>query len=115
MTTPNYNTVLTFSVDLTGFEDVELTFAHAGQNGAFDLDVAGQSFSPATDALGIVDLDALEGGLADIEFSFSNFAGAENFLLDNVQIVGTVVPESSTYAAIAGLIALGATAMRRRK
>mgnify|MGYP000265318444 FL=1 len=108
-------TVLTFAVDLTGFQDVELTFAYAGQNGVFDLDVAGQSFSPATDALGTVDLDALEGGLANIEFSFSNFAGAENFLLDNVQIVGTAVPEPSAFAAILGVVALGFVAVRRRK
>ncbi|HAV12029.1 MAG TPA: hypothetical protein DCX06_00845 [Opitutae bacterium] len=107
--------VLTFQVDLTNIIDAELTFAYAGQNGSFDLTAAGQSFSPASDALGSVDLDALEGGLANIEFSLSNFSGAENFLLDNVQVTGNAVPEPSAYAAILGVVALGFVAVRRRK
>ena len=107
------NAILTLSVDLTGLEDVELTFAHAGQNGSFNLIVAGETFSPTSDALGTVDLDAFEGGLANINFTFANFSGVENSFLDNIQITG--VPEPSTYAAIFGVIALGIAVARRRK
>lgn len=107
--------VLTFTVDLTGLQDAELSFAHAGENGSFDITVAGQLFNPASDALGIVDLDPFEGGMANIDFTFSNFSGTENFFLDNVQVVGTVVPEPSAYAAIFGGLALMITVLRRRK
>jgi hypothetical protein len=106
--------VLTVSVDLTGFNIAELTFAHAGQNGSFDLFVGGQSFSPTADALGTVDISSFAGSVANIDFTFANFSGAENFFLDNIQVVGAV-PEPSTYAAIFGVIALGFAACRRRK
>jgi hypothetical protein len=109
------NAVLTVSVDLSLFEDAELTFAYAGQNGAFELNVGGQTFSPAADALATIDLGAFEGGVANIDFTFANFSGAENSFLDNIQVVGTAVPEPSTYAAIFGVIALGFAACRRRK
>lgn len=107
------NAVLTLSVDLTGFNSAELTFAHAGQNGSFDLFVGGQSFSPTADALGTVDISSFAGGVANIDFTFANFSGAENSFLDNIQV--TAVPEPSTYAAIFGVIALGFAACRRRK
>jgi len=107
--------VLTFTVDLSLFEDVELTFAYAGQNGVFDVTVAGQTFNPAADSLATVDLNAFEGGIAIVDFTFANFESPEVFLLDNVQITGTAVPEPSTYAAIFGVIALGVVAARRRK
>ena len=109
------NAVLTVSVDLTLFEDVEMTFAYAGQNGAFDLFVGGQTFSPTSDTLGTVDLSAFEGGLANIDFTFADFSGIDNAFLDNIQITGTAVPEPSTYAAIFGVIALGIAVARRRK
>ena len=105
--------VLTVSVDLTGFTSAELTFAHAGENGSFDLLVGGQTFSPAADSLGTVDISSFAGSVANIDFTFANFSGAENSFLDNIQV--PAVPEPSTYAAIFGVIALGFAACRRRK
>ncbi|MGB0333888.1 MAG: PEP-CTERM sorting domain-containing protein [Opitutales bacterium] len=45
----------------------------------------------------------------------ANAFGDEFVLLDNVAVYGTVVPEPSAFAALAGVIALGFVAIRRRK
>lgn len=49
------------------------------------------------------------GTFADIE------VGTSRAIFDNVGISGTIVPESSTYAAIFGVVALGFAACRRRR
>ncbi len=41
-------------------------------------------------------------------------SGFDSLNLDNIQLNGTVVPEPSTYAAIAGVLVLGFVAARRR-
>lgn len=50
-----------------------------------------------------------------VRFSFSGLTAGERVGLDNVRITGTAVPEPSAFAAIAGLLALGFVAVRRRK
>jgi len=64
-----------------------------------------------------LDLSMLDGAsTAFIGFEF-NSAGAEVFGFDNLQIVGnaSAIPEPSTFGALAGLLALGAAANRRRR
>ncbi|MDF3056962.1 MAG: hypothetical protein K0R17_1177 [Rariglobus sp.] len=46
--------------------------------------------------------------------AFSNTAGS-SYTLDNIKIDYTAVPEPSTYAALAGVLALGVVALRRRQ
>jgi hypothetical protein len=50
-----------------------------------------------------------------ISVAISLNSGDEDIAFDNLTVTGTAVPEPSTYAALAGLFALGFVAYRRRK
>lgn len=90
----------TFSLSFDGsnFSSLELTFAFATDEG--------ESFSVQT-----VDLSSFDGNASAVY----NFAPAENGVYDNFIVTGTVVPEPSSFAAIAGALALGFVALRRRR
>lgn len=110
--------VLSLNLDLSGFSAAELTFAAGSQNGPVTLDVNGTQFglTAGQDALQTLDISALAGlGNAVVNFTFADFTGTDNAVLDNFQVTGTAVPEPSTFAALAGLVALGFAATRRRK
>lgn len=53
------------------------------------------------------------GSSLDIRIEFSLNAGDEDFAMDNLQVTG--VPEPSTFAAFAGLLALGFVVRRRMR
>jgi hypothetical protein len=109
-------------LDLAGFAAAELTFAAGSQNGPIDLlvnvggDVTNIGLTAGQDALFTVDISTLAGlSNAQVGFSFANFTGTDNAVMDNIQVTGTVVPEPSAFAAIFGALALGFTAIRRRR
>lgn len=84
---------VTFAFDASTYENLELIYVVDGQQTGLDL----SQFN----------------GVADVSFTLSGVANQE---WDNVAVVGTtIVPEPSTYAAIAGALALGFVAYRRRK
>lgn len=86
---------LELNVDLSAFTggSAELTFAAGSQNGPVTLNVsAGGSVSnlsltPGADALQTIDISSLVGGSAVISFSFSDFTGTDNAIIDNIQVV----------------------------
>jgi hypothetical protein len=87
------------SFDASGFESLQLSFAY---------DATGSG----TFAVETVDLSAF-GGNATALYQFTTLSGAS---YDNFAITGTgVIPEPSTFAAIAGVLALGFAALRRRR
>ena len=67
----------------------------------------------AADTLYSFDLSAL--GADDSVFVNMVFSSNANAIIDNLAFTGTAVPEPSSFAAIIGLMALGFTAVRRRK
>jgi hypothetical protein len=115
--------LLTFSgLNFSGLTDANLDFAAGVQNfdGATTINFGG-GLSDSIDLTGTgtaynVDLSALNGlSNASFTMSFTNFSGVENVVMDNIQITGTVIPEPSSFAAIFGALALGFTAIRRRR
>lgn len=109
---------LAFSADFSHFSDAVLTMAATAQNGEGILDFStGDSFAiGGAESLVTVDLSALAGNAnGTFNLQFSDLAGTENLVFDNIQITGSVVPEPSTYAAIVGVLSLGFVAYRRRK
>lgn len=88
----------TLSFSGTNLINLELSFAFAPTQGG--------TFTVQT-----VDLSSFDGvALANYQFT-----PALSGVYDNFAIVGTVVPEPSSFAAIAGVLALGFVAVRRRK
>lgn len=85
----------TISFDATGWEGLTLQYA-LNATEIVTVDLSGQD------------------QLANATYSFTTAAGSN---YDNFAITGTanVIPEPSTYAAIAGVLALGLVAYRRRK
>jgi hypothetical protein len=60
-----------------------------------------------------VDLTGL-GPIQAVRLEFSGLGVGERVGIDNVHIAGTAIPEPSSFAALAGLLALGFVALRRR-
>ena len=112
---------LTFTnLNLSGLTGTQLDFAALTQNfdGSsginFGGDLGGILNLSGSDAAYSVDASALDGiSNASFTMSFSNLNTVENIALDNIQI--TAVPEPSAFAVLAGLVALGFVAVRRRK
>lgn len=114
----------------TLYEDFTFSFAAAqSQGGTTQLNVeysidAGSSFIDLGD-LSVsalessggesLSVDALGFSASDVIFrvNFTDIATGTRF--DNVQVSGTVVPEPSAFAAIAGVLVLGFAATRRRR
>jgi hypothetical protein len=87
-----------FSFDGSGFESLELLFAYdATGSGTFVTEE--------------VDLSAFNGNGSAL-YQFTTLSGAR---YDNFAITGTAVPEPSAFAAIAGVLAIGFAALRRRR
>lgn len=63
----------------------------------------------------VIDLTAVVDPVQAVRFEFVNLGASERIGLDNVHVAGTAVPEPSAFAAIAGVLALGFVAVRRRK
>ena len=89
---------LSFSFNASGLESLQLSFAY---------DATGSG----TFAVETIDLSAFDGNATAL-YQFNTVNGAR---YDNFAITGTAVPEPSTYAAIAGMLALGFAAYRRRR
>jgi hypothetical protein len=87
-----------FNFNGSGFESLQMLFA-------YDATGSG-TFVQQT-----VDLSAFNGN-ANAAYQFNTLDGAR---YDNFAITGTVVPEPSSFAAIAGVLALGFAASRRRR
>lgn len=99
-----------------GFENVLLNFdvAALGSQGqtAGTLDVAGNSVGVTS---AFVNQTVNLGNLAAGSLINFDLTGLSNGLtIDNIMIAGTAVPEPSAFAAIAGVLALGFAATRRR-
>lgn len=90
----------TFSFNASNYESLSLSYA---------VDADGSGAGAWTTAT--VDLSAFDGN-ATASFVLSTANGAR---YDNFAITGAVVPEPSTYAAIAGMLALAFVVVRRRK
>jgi hypothetical protein len=88
----------TLSFSGTGWESLSLSYATAPSQGG--------TFTVTT-----VDLGAFDG-LALASYDFTPAADAT---YDNFAITGTAVPEPSAFAAIAGVLAIGFAALRRRR
>jgi hypothetical protein len=131
----NYNNNLSFTSQKSGFdlvfgldvssvgfaEDISFSFA------ALDTDSASVSLSFSTDGsnwstaenFSVTTTDSLFTSstydvTSDTAYFMLSFAEAGT-QIDNVSISGSVVPEPSSFAAIAGVFALGFVACRRRK
>ena len=91
-------------VNFTGPGTVSINWSNA-------LDASGGSITYASLNSGVWSTvsDTLAAGASSYSFAANGFA------IDNVQITGTVVPEPSTYALIAGFVAFIIVAIRRRK
>lgn len=95
---------------ITGDDSFTLNFSAANLTG-LELTYAYSSTGSATDFNKVtVDLSSLDG-VASASHSFTPTASG---LYDNFAITGTVVPEPSSFAVIAGVVALGFAAVRRR-
>lgn len=105
-------------LDFTGLENANLSFGALVQNfdGSATVNVGSTAVAlSGADTEYNVDISALDGLAAQsIVFTFSNFSTIENMVFDNFQITAAV-PEPSSFAALAGALALGIVAMRRRK
>lgn len=87
-----------FNFNGSGFESLQMIFAYdATGSGTFVTET--------------IDLSAFDGNAGAL-YQFNTLSGAR---YDNFAITGTAVPEPSTFAAIAGVLALGFTASRRRR
>lgn len=89
-------------------------FADAGQGQtAGSLTVGGQNVNVTTASAntGAISLGNISAGL--ITFDLSGVDNGASF--DNFMISGTVVPEPSSFAAIAGVLAIGFVGLRRRR
>lgn len=110
----------------TSFTDWSVSFAGldltAGDSSAANIDVSfstdGVNYGAAqTFNLTGVDTAFSTGAIADVtQTAYFKFDfGGTDLGIDNVGITGTAVPEPSAFAALAGALALGFVAVRRRR
>lgn len=118
---PNVNGIFQIAVGTSslggGFEDVSINFdvAALGTEGqtAGTLVVNGNNVAVTSSAANqTVSLGDFNPG-DFITFDLSGLSGGASF--DNFMIAGTAVPEPSAFAALAGALALGFVAIRRRR
>lgn len=104
--------------------DVVLSYAHAAPFGSGDITWTATSFNQtlgtsSTTPVAVTSNTILAGeanAASSLQIVGTYNLGAGNALdLDNFQIYGEVVPEPSTYAAIAGGLVLVVVALRRRR
>lgn len=107
------------SLDYAGFNSTDsgtsLAWEYSTDNGSSFTSLETDTITTGPTEFS-VDLSSITGA-SDVVLR-ANLTGLDeggSFIIDNVTVGGTVVPEPSTYAAIAGLIALGFTAYYRRK
>jgi hypothetical protein len=121
----------TLTADMTGFEDYNPTdfgnfsnFSFAATSrSAVSIEWFLGGSSIGTSSFNTGSLTTYTDQYLDLPTSFYGSAstltgvvtGTEAFGIDNVQVYGQAVPEPSTYAAIAGFLALGVAAYRRRR
>lgn len=89
----------TLSFSGAGWTDLELSYAYSSTGDTADYSVV------------TVDLSTLNG-VASASYDFTPTTSG---LYDNFAITGTVVPEPSSFAALAGALALGFVSIRRRR
>jgi hypothetical protein len=90
-----------------------VNFTYSTDGVTFSPLQTGVSYGSAFE-LGSLSLSVLNGAsTAYIGIGFANAAN-DTYGFDNIQIVGTAIPEPSSFAAIAGLFGLGFAATRRR-
>jgi len=96
-----------FDVFLTDFTSAPITSLSPGVVYVDGMQVGVLNFN---------DPDTFFGFVSDtpVNSVFIDYNGVNFLTLDNINIAYTPVPEASTYAALAGLAALGLLGMRRR-
>jgi hypothetical protein len=127
-------TKFVFSFDSTGFSDVSLKFVASDLGSGVNSTINwSYSINGGTNSTSLGSSTVVSGGAAQYTVDFTaitglnanadavligQFAGNTTAAFDNVQILGTAVaaiPEPSSYAALAGVAALGLVAARRRR
>lgn len=115
---------ISYSTDGTSFSAFTLPGSTAaGGYGAYASDTAWgkttdtgfYSFIGQTNA--ILDLTSVSNTstIQAVRFEVTNVSASERIGFDNIHVAGTAVPEPSAFAAIAGVLALGFAAIRRRR
>lgn len=110
----NYSFGFAAGQQLAGSSDLEI-LANADGGGFVSLDnvtvttltsSGGEAFTVDASSIGSASSVIFRVAFTDID---------QGVLFDNIQVSGTVVPEPGAFAAIAGALALGFVAIRRRK
>jgi len=110
-----------FSMDLTGFsfdDDASSTGPDT-----WELLINGNSVGTGTPGTNVSTSNqsgalALSGLTGTVNFELDGTGASSSggtYRIDNFQLTGSVVPEPSTYAAIAGALVLGLAVLRRRR
>lgn len=126
-TTGAFTDIMNVSYSTDGVNFSSYTKAGSTAAGGFGLTGSTAAWGQSTGSSGgassflfgqtdqVIDLSSELNPIQAVRFEFVNLGASERVGLDNVHIAGTAVPEPSAFAAIAGVLALGFVAMRRRK
>lgn len=116
----DFNLSFAAGVATTGDATLTLTYSVNGGSTFNALGVASIDDATASLLAGNGDTFSFNGASAEVASSiifkgeWTSIDASTGVFLDNVQVSGTVVPEPSSFAAIAGALVLGFVATRRR-
>jgi hypothetical protein len=121
----NFGDFINISYSMDGVTFTPFTLPGSTAAGGYGAFAATSAWGKTTDSAfynflnqsdAVLDLTSVSAanGIQAVRFEIEGVAPGDRLAFDNIHVAGSIIPEPSSFAAIAGALALGLVAIRRR-